>query len=71
MVNPELTDWPTMHTHSDVRPSVCATSKHLSRHKHKNNMTSQAHASNCIFSLYGNIVVDNLELGAMGGDLEI
>lgn len=34
-------------------------------------MTSQAHASNCIFSLYGNIVVDNLELGAMGGDLEI
>jgi len=30
MVNPELTDWPTMHTHGDVRPSVCATSKHLS-----------------------------------------
>ena len=67
MVNPELTDWPTMHTHGDVCPSViCNKLALISRHKHKNNMTSQAHASNCIFSLYGNIVVDTLELGAMG-----
>lgn len=53
-----------MPTLGDVCPSVyCIFNKLetlISRHMHKNNMTSQAHASNCIFSLYGNIVVDTL-----------
>ena len=56
MVSPELTDWLTMPTLGDI----CPTEALISRHMHKNNMTSQAHASNCIFSLYGNIVVDTL-----------